>query len=177
LRLVDWQNLLDAFELQQQATFRQHIKPQGLIEDQALVFDPDQALIDGADAAQLQFPQKTPLIDALDQTGPLKTVNLNGRANNLAAQVVSFLKERMQVPLLHQANEGNEEFCRAPSRAYRGKEGLHFHLKSCSIALNPGVIILSSAIAWAEYERSDSNAVSDRAGGSSRGRAVVAPGL
>jgi len=37
-------------------------------------------------------------------------VNLNGRANNLAAQVVSFLKEPMHVPLLHQANEGNEEF-------------------------------------------------------------------
>ena len=97
-----------------ETTLHQNIKPQGLIEDQALVFDADEALIDGADPAQLQFAPETPLIDTLDQTRSFKTVNLNGRANNLAAQVVSFLKERMQVLLLHQANKGNEEFCRAP---------------------------------------------------------------
>jgi hypothetical protein len=40
-------------------------------------------------------------------------VDFNGRANRLAAQLVSFLEERMNGPTLHQANEENEEFCHA----------------------------------------------------------------
>jgi hypothetical protein len=38
-------------------------------------------------------------------------VNLDGRADDLSAQVVSFLEKRMHVPVLHQGNEGNEEIC------------------------------------------------------------------
>ena len=36
--------------------------------------------------------------------------------NRVAAQLVSFLEERMRGPALHQANEENEEFCHAPAR-------------------------------------------------------------
>jgi hypothetical protein len=44
-------------------------------------------------------------------------VNLNGCTNNLAAKGVSFLKERMHGPVLHQGNEGNEEFFVGARRA------------------------------------------------------------
>ena len=44
----------------------------------------------------------------------------------LPAQVVSFTKKRMHVPLLHQANEGNEEFRRAPH------PGSHINKLYCS---------------------------------------------
>jgi hypothetical protein len=101
---VNRQNLLGAFEFQQQTPLHQNSEPQGFFEDQALVFDADEALIDGMDHAQIQFPQETAFIDALD-----------GRADNLPAQVVSVLKKRRQVPFLQRGNKGNEGFCPCPS--------------------------------------------------------------
>jgi hypothetical protein len=37
-------------------------------------------------------------------------MNLIGGTNNLVVQGISLLKKRMHVPILHQGNEGNEEF-------------------------------------------------------------------
>ena len=42
-------------------------------------------------------------------------MDFNRRANRVAAQLVSFLEERMRGPALHQANEENEEFCHTPA--------------------------------------------------------------
>ena len=64
---------------------------------------------------------RDPSFPSFPSVKPLETVNLNGRTYNLTAQGVSLLKERMHVPVLHQGNEGNEEFyCgRAQSRMLR----------------------------------------------------------
>jgi hypothetical protein len=42
-------------------------------------------------------------------------VDFNGRTYRVAAQLVSFLEERMHGPALHQANE-EKEFCHASAR-------------------------------------------------------------
>jgi hypothetical protein len=44
-------------------------------------------------------------------------VNLNGCTNNVAAPGVGLLKEQMHGPVLHQGNDGNEEFFVAARRA------------------------------------------------------------
>src|SRR3974390_2200050 len=101
-------------EFEQQAVLDQHIKPQGFIKHEALILDADEALIDSGDPPQLQFAHQTPLVDTLDQAGPFETMNLNSCADSLAAQGVSFVEYWMHGTLLHKANEGNEEYCRAP---------------------------------------------------------------
>jgi hypothetical protein len=40
-------------------------------------------------------------------------MDFNRRANRVAAQLVSFLEERMHGPTSHQANEENKGFCHA----------------------------------------------------------------
>jgi hypothetical protein len=44
-------------------------------------------------------------------------VDLDGGANGNVAQFVGFLEKGVHSAVLHQANEENEEFCRAPPPA------------------------------------------------------------
>src|SRR5438477_12670127 len=48
LGLVDRQDLLDRLEFEQQAAFDQNVKAKRLLEDKILVFDFNNALVDGA---------------------------------------------------------------------------------------------------------------------------------
>ena len=52
--------------------------------------------------------------DAFDQTLGLEAVNLDDRADDELTQFISFLQESMQTGFKHQANQENEELCRAP---------------------------------------------------------------
>src|SRR5204862_215985 len=116
------QNFLNALELQQQTTLDQNVKAQRLIKYQTLILDSDDALTDGGNLAQVQLAHQAAFIDALDKTRTLETVNLYRGTDDLAAQLVSLLKKRMHAPVIHQANEGNEEFRPAAlCRDYRKK--------------------------------------------------------
>ena|SRR5579859_3911968 len=109
LSLMNGQNLLNTFEFQQKAVFRQYIKSEWFVENQTLVLDSDNALIHSANPAQLQLAHKAPFIDTLNQTRPLEPMDLNGSTDSLAAQLISLLEKRMHRLFVHKANKGNEE--------------------------------------------------------------------
>jgi len=90
LRLVDWQDLLDRFEFEQQAAFDQNVKAERLFEDKSLVFDFDNALVDGGQLVEAQFAEEALLINAFDQARPLETMNLDGGADDGVAQFICF---------------------------------------------------------------------------------------
>src|ERR1043166_8612143 len=140
------QNFLNALELQQQTTLDQNVKAQRLIKYQTLILDSDDALINGGNLAQVQLAHQAAFIDAFDKARTLETVNLDSGADDLAAQLVSLLKKRMHAPLIHRANEGNEEFC-PPTAWRRKKKKNHLQLpkRSCQ---NLRVNFREKIISW-----------------------------
>jgi len=83
-------------------------------------------LVYGSDIAQLKFAHETSFINAFEQSRPFETVDLNGRTDRHAAQLVSFGIEGMHAVSLHQGNKVNEEFCFASRRRDELHESLIF---------------------------------------------------
>lgn len=92
LCFVNRQNLLHRLELKQKASLDKNVEAQGFIKHQSFLFNPDKALIDGSDMAQLELTHQAPFVDAFNQTWPFETVNFYCRSNGRAAQLVSLLK-------------------------------------------------------------------------------------
>jgi hypothetical protein len=108
LRFVDGQNALDTFKFQEEATFNENVEPEIFIENQALVFNSDDALVDSGDFAKLEFTHQASLVNAFDEPRSLKSMNLDRRADGQVTQFVGFGEKRMHL-FLHPGNEGNEE--------------------------------------------------------------------
>lgn len=142
LGLMDWQYLLNTLKLKQQTTLDQNVKSQRFIKDQTLVLDLDKTLIDCGDFAQLEFAHQTPFIDAFNQTRSFQAMNLDGRANDEAAQLISLLEKNMHSDFVHQANEANKELCLAPHEILPPKSNLAGQWRSA---------ITHNAAAWGSW--------------------------
>ena len=64
--------------------------------------------------AQLEFAHQTALVNTFDQTGPLQSVNFNGRTDRHAAQLVSFAVRRMRADSYTKETKETKNFVAAP---------------------------------------------------------------
>jgi hypothetical protein len=107
LSLVDGDDVLDTLQFEQQAPINQHVESQRFIEHKAFVFDLNDALVDCGDVLQLQLVHQAFFVNALDQPGPLETVDLDGCSDDGVAQLGRFGKEWVH-PIFTEGNEENE---------------------------------------------------------------------
>jgi len=65
LNLVNWKDLLDCLELNDETIVNQHVKTKWFFEDKAFVFDWNAQFVFGWDVAQLTFPAHASVVDGL----------------------------------------------------------------------------------------------------------------
>src|SRR5436853_946778 len=78
LGFMDGQDFLNCLQFEQQTTFDEHVKSQGLLEHEAFIFDPDDTLVDGSHISQAQLAHQTLLVNTFDESGPFQSVDFNG---------------------------------------------------------------------------------------------------
>ena len=65
LSLVNWKDLLDCLELNDETIVNQHVKTKWFFEDKPFVFDWNAQFVFGWDVAQLTFPAHASVVDGL----------------------------------------------------------------------------------------------------------------
>ena len=112
---MDRQDLLDRLEFEQQAAFDQNVKAKRLLEDKTLVFDFNNALVDGAHLVEAQFTQEALLINAFDEAGRLETMDLDGGADDGVAQLIRFVEGWMHRGILQKETKATKEELKSSS--------------------------------------------------------------
>jgi len=79
---VDRQNLLHRLRLNEHTSLDQYIESKRLFEGKPLIFNHDDLLIHRGQLSQLKLFKEAPLVNGLNQTGALVTVDLDRRADD-----------------------------------------------------------------------------------------------
>ena len=109
LGLMDKQDLLDRLEFEQQAAFDQNVKAKRFLEGKTLIFDFDNALVDGTHFLEAQFAHEALLINAFDEARPLETMDLDSSADDGVAQLIRLLEQWMHGRILQKETKATKK--------------------------------------------------------------------
>ena len=108
LRLVNGNNFLNGFQLQQKAILDEQVKTQRLLEDDTFVLDLNRTLVYSAKLVQAQLSHQALFVNALDESRAFKPMHFDGGPDNVAAKAIGFFIKRMHGAGFYRGDGGTQ---------------------------------------------------------------------
>jgi hypothetical protein len=113
---VNREDAFDRFRFNQYALLDEHIESKRLVAAKTFVGNRDDALRFGRESAELKFAEQTPLVDALDESGPLSLCTSMAEAMMCSVRPFAFSKSGCI---------GKNNFYRSPTEDKRDRHRLN----------------------------------------------------